>query len=299
MLLIRPWMTLNDSRYRAFHTVFFILVVSNCGGCLTPIGDPPLFMGFLRGVPFFWTATIAGLPWILVITFLILAFLGFEAFHRKPETPFHKATGIRVEGLANIGWLLLIIAAIFIPEPIFLREAIMLVAAFGSYFLTPKRLHDLNRFTFAPIKEVAWLFLGIFATMMPALDYLSGHAKGLGLESPTALYWWTGSLSAVLDNAPTYICFLTAAISVQGGSVESAQDVQRFATDHASALGAISLAAVFFGAITYIGNGPNLMVRSVVLHAHKAAPSFFAYTLRYALPLLLPALVLVWWLFVR
>jgi Na+/H+ antiporter NhaD/arsenite permease-like protein len=182
---------------------------------------------------------------------------------------------------------------VFLRRPAGLSEVLMVAAAAGAYGTTPKTVHQANHFNFAPIREVAWLFLGIFATMVPALDYLEQHAADLGLNSPLKFFWLTGSVSAVLDNAPTYLSFLAAAMGRQQLALTSALDVQAFVATQGPDLLAISLGAVFFGAMTYIGNGPNFMVKSIAEQARVKTPGFFEYLLRYALPVLLPLFLLV------
>ncbi len=199
---------------------------------------------------------------------------------------------VRVEGLINLLFIAVIIGAAFIQQPLLLRETLMIGAAVASYFLTPRRVHKLNEFHFHPILEVAILFAGIFACMVPTLDWLSANARMLGLETPRAFFWATGSLSAVLDNAPTYLNFLAAAMGMTGLAVDSPADVLTFAQSHAHFLRAISISAVFFGAMTYIGNGPNFMCKAIADHAGLKTPSFFDYILRYSLPILLPVLLI-------
>ena len=198
-----------------------------------------------------------------------------------------------IEGWHNLGFLALILAAIFIKKPAGLSEALMLAAAVASWFATPARVHQANAFNFHPIKEVAWLFLGIFATMVPALDYLELHAGALGLNSEMKLFWSTGLLSGALDNAPTYLTFLAAAMGRQHLSLNDRAQVQDFVAQHDHELMAISLGAVFFGAMTYIGNGPNFMVKAIAQRAKVETPGFFEYVFKYALPILLPLLALV------
>ena len=305
MLLIRPWVRMNRHRITGFHTVFFIFLVSNVGGGLTPIGDPPLFLGFLRGVPFWWTLVNLWRPWLLVISLLAVVFYLKDRrnFLRAPARVGEKETHAEkwsVTGLGNLLPLAAILTAIFLPSP--WREMVMGAAALGSWFLTPRQIHEENRFSFEPIREVAWIFLGIFATMIPALDYLEHHAsalsQSLGMGS-SHFYYFTGVLSSLLDNAPTYLAFLSVELGMHGGSVNSPADVLRVATDAPAHLIAISMGAVFFGAMSYIGNGPNFMVKSIVSEAGVKTPGFFEYILRYALPILLPVLVLAGWLFLR
>ena len=309
MLLIRPWIRMNKYRFTDFHAVFFIFLVSNIGGALTPIGDPPLFLGFLKGVPFFWTLLHLWQPWLLVTLVLggIFYLMDRENFLRAPravrsvlveERERAGGPGFSLEGIANLLPLGAIIGAVFLPSP--WREIIMALAALLSWYLTPRLIHQRNEFSFEPIKEVAWIFLGIFLTMIPALDYLGHHApalaKSIGMGS-THVYYATGILSSMLDNAPTYLAFLSVEMGLQGGSLNNPHEVMRVATDSPAHLMAISLGAVFFGAMTYIGNGPNFMVKSIVTEAGVKCPGFFGYILRYALPILLPVLALAGWLF--
>jgi Na+/H+ antiporter NhaD/arsenite permease-like protein len=301
MLLIRPWMRMNQSRLAPFHIVFFIFIISNVGGCLTPIGDPPLFLGYLRGVPFSWTMKNCWPAWLIAISFLVAVFYFFDtkSFRASPQTAAPNPTPEpwRFDGLRNLAFLAVILAAVFVKQPPGLSEALMIAAAIASYLTTPARIHQANAFNFAPVREVAWLFAGIFATMVPALDYLEAHASSLGLNSPAKFFWSTGALSAGLDNAPTYLAFLAAAMGNQQLSLTSSSDVARFVASHSRELLAVSLGAVFFGATTYIGNGPNFMVKSIAENSKVQMPSFFAYLLKFALPILVPLFLLISLLF--
>ncbi|MGC3988352.1 MAG: sodium:proton antiporter [Chthoniobacteraceae bacterium] len=304
MLLIRPWIRMNKYRITAFHIVFFIFIVSNAGGCLTPIGDPPLFLGYLKGVPFWWVLEHCWWPWVVMVGGLLAAFwvLDRRNFRRAPETLRAAETGNeqwRFDGLVNVLFLLLILGSVFIKSPTGLRETVMILAAFGSWFCTPQRIHEANAFNFHPLLEVGWLFIGIFGTMMPAFDYLEVHAPVLGIDSAEKFYWLTGGLSGVLDNAPTYLTFLAVAFGNGGLVLDDPADMQVFLQQHPVELLAISLGAVFFGAFTYIGNGPNFMVKAIAQHARVKVPDFFNYLLRYSLPFLLPLLALIALLFVR
>src|SRR6185503_13665994 len=202
MLLIRPWLRLNKYRVTAHHVAFFILIVSNVGGCLTPIGDPPLFLGYLKGVPFWWVAEHCWPMWIVGVGFLLAAFYLVDRrnYLRAPKQIRDQLAEPqdqwRFDGLANLGFLALILFAAFLKDPPFLREALMALAAIGSWFTTKKQIHAANDFNFHPIREVAILFIGIFATMMPALDYLKFHAQSLPATVPV-FYWGTGLLSSV------------------------------------------------------------------------------------------------------
>jgi Na+/H+ antiporter NhaD/arsenite permease-like protein len=302
MLLIRPWIRMNKYRITAFHVVFFIFVVSNVGGCLTPIGDPPLFLGYLKGVPFWWVLEHCWEAWLVAVLGVIAIFYCFDRYNftrasiaiREKETASETWS---FDGLGNAIFLAVILAAVFIKKPVGLSEALMLGAAAGSYFTTRKPIHDANDFNFGPIREVAWLFIGIFATMVPALDYLETHATDLGLDSEMKFFWLTGSLSAVLDNAPTYLTFLAAAMGRHHLTLNSTEDVHTFLAAHDHELIGISLGAVFFGAMTYIGNGPNFMVKAITEQAKVKTPGFFAYLFKFALPVLLPFFAIVSMLF--
>jgi Na+/H+ antiporter NhaD/arsenite permease-like protein len=305
MILIRPWIRMNKHRFAEFHAVFFIFIISNVGGALTPIGDPPLFLGFLKGVPFFWTIAHLWQPWLLVNLLLagIFCLMDQRSFSRMsgpPDKGCLVKRGWSVEGWANLLPLGAIICAVFLPTP--WRETVMVIAALLSWHLTPGPVHQRNDFSFAPIREVTWLFLGIFATMIPALDYLEHHANALASSfgmGALHFYYFTGILSSVLDNAPTYLAFLSVELGLQGGTLGNPQDVLRVATQDPAHLIAISLGAVFFGAMTYIGNGPNFMVKSIISGSGARAPGFFTYILRFALPILLPVLALAGWIFLR
>ncbi len=302
LVLIRPWIRMNQSRIAGFHVVFFIFIVSNIGGSLTPIGDPPLFLGYLKGVPFWWVLRHCWPAWVIGVGSLAALFFVLDRrnYLRAPppvSPPLDAAAGWGVEGQKNLGFLAVVLAAVFLRNPPGLSEGLMIAAAAGSFFATPKSVHAANQFNFQPITEVAWLFAGIFATMAPALDYLQIHSKDLGLTSDTVFFWLTGGLSAALDNAPTYVTFLAAALGRQDLSLDDTAHVRQFLATNAHDLAAISLGAVFFGAMTYIGNGPNFMVKAVAQQAGVKMPGFFAYILRYAAPCLLPLFALLSLLF--
>jgi Na+/H+ antiporter NhaD/arsenite permease-like protein len=329
MLLIRPFLRINKYRIKGYHVVFFIFLVSNIGGALTPIGDPPLFLGFLKGVPFFWIITRVSTIWILTIGMILLVFYSIDVYNFQKESIKIKkaATAVidepEVSGLHNIVFLLIIIAAVFIesPAPLMLREVIMWSAALASFLTTKKEIHEKNDFNFVPLKEVAVLFAGIFATMIPALDWLDLHAASIGIATPGQYFWGSGILSSVLDNAPTYLNFLTAAFGLHGANVDNVQHMHlMLGLTTPSAAGfpnplqagamvitsqtwryvqAISIGAVFFGAITYIGNGPNFMVKSIAEQSGVQCPSFFGYIVKYSLPILVPIFAFIWFLFFR
>ena len=328
MLLIRPFIRINKYRIKGYHIVFFIFLVSNIGGALTPIGDPPLFLGFLKGVPFFWIITRVSTIWMLTMGMILLVFYVIDVYNfQKESTQLKKAAAEidepEVSGLHNIVFLLIIIAAVFIesPAPLMLREVIMWSAALASFLTTKKEIHEKNEFNFLPLKEVAILFAGIFATMIPALDWLELNAASIGIVTPGQYFWGSGILSSVLDNAPTYLSFLTAAFGLHGANVNNVQHMNLMlglTTSSAAGLpnplhaGAIeitsqtwryvqatSIGAVFFGANTYIGNGPNFMVKSIAEQSGIHCPSFFGYIAKYSLPILIPIFACIWYLFFR
>ena len=355
MLLIRPWIRMNKYRVTAHHIVFFIFIVSNVGGCLTPIGDPPLFLGYLKGIPFWWVAEHCLPMWAVGIAVLLAMFYVVDRinFNRAPREVRLRETATeqwRFAGMGNVFFLGIILASVFIDDPPFLREILMGVAALGSYLTTKKPVHEANDFNFHPIKEVAVLFVGIFATMMPALDWLGLNAGRLLGPDPAAglFYWGSGILSSVLDNAPTYLSFLSAifgsfvdkdlvaqvqALLQNGGDLGTIagpyaeqvrvtfETLQRYHPNDVAAgtvsvedievcylLGntalnkyivAISIGAVFFGANTYIGNGPNFMVKSIADQQKVNTPTFLGFVFKFTIPFMLPLLVLTWWLFFR
>ncbi len=302
MLLIRPWIRMNKYRFTDHHLAFFIFTVSNIGGSLIPVG-PPLFMGYLKGVPFWWPMLHCWPAWtvctggVLALFYMIdrVNFLKAPRRIREMETAHEEW---RADGLMNVAFMAGVLAAIiFLPSGI--RELAMVALAAASWFTTAKSVHISNQFTFGPIKEVAWIFAGIFATMKPALDYMTLHAGELGLRSDGQFYWLSGALSGVLDNAPTYLTFLAAAFGLEHLDLNRAADMGPFLAHGGHYLRAITLGASFFGAMTYIGNGPNLMVKAIADHAKVHTPHFFLYIIRYSLPVLLPIFALVAWLFLR
>ncbi len=312
MVLVRPYLRMNAGRVAAHHVVFFIFVVSNCGGALTPIGDPPLFLGYLRGVPFFWLMEQVFFAWAFVIAALLAVFwwIDWRAFRVQPaqvRTAASQPDIARFAGWINVALMAVVVGAVFIPGDIpWFREGVMIAAAGLSLRFTPKIIHEINAFTFGPIREVAVLFFGIFLTMMPALEYVAAHGKEFGVREPMQFYVTTGALSAALDNAPTYATFFGLA-TVASREVEpeafppegaSRADITTALLSTSPGLVmAVSLGAVFFGAMTYIGNGPNFMVKAIAESAGVKMPSFFGYLLRFALPVLLPILLLAGWIF--
>jgi Na+/H+ antiporter NhaD/arsenite permease-like protein len=302
MLLIRPWIRMNRYRFTGLHLAFFIFLVSNIGGALLPTG-PPLFLGYLKGVPFWWGLQRCWLPWSVTFAavLLIFYFVDRHNFRRCPVALREETAASerwRFDGLRNVGLMLAILGALILV-PFGWRELIMIIAAVTAFLWTPRRVYLENQFTFAPIKEVGWLFLGIFGTMVPVLDYMERHARQLRLHSDLQFYWFTGLLSGILDNAPTYLTFLAGALGLEGFKIGQPEQVAAFIHHSDHYLIAISLGATCFGALTYIGNGPNLMVKAIVDQAKVRTPNFFAFILKFALPVLLPVFVLVSFLFFR
>lgn len=306
MVLIRPWLRMNKYRLTAYHVVFFIFIVSNVGGALTPVGDPPLFLGYLKGVPFFWVLRNVWPIWLIAIGLLLGIFFVIDHlnFQKAPLAVRKKETAHeewKFLGGQNVFFLLMIIGSVFLNHPIFLRESIMLIAAFLSYKTTPRTVHESNDFSFGPIKEVAILFAGIFTTMIPALEWLEKNAAQIGIHSPGQFFWGSGILSSILDNAPTYLNFLSAAIGLfgTGGHASEKAAVVELLASHSNYIRAISVGSVFFGAVTYIGNGPNFLVKSIADQSKAKTPSFFGYFFKYSLPILIPIFSLIWYLSFR
>jgi Na+/H+ antiporter NhaD/arsenite permease-like protein len=352
MLLIRPWLRMNKYRLTGHHIVFFIFIVANVGGCLTPVGDPPLFLGYLKGVPFWWVAICCWPMWLAGVGILLAMFFIVDTinFRRAPRSVRRKETAHeqwRFQGRANLFFLAIVLGAVFINSPPFLREALMVAAAVGSYLTTKRPVHDANEFSFHPIREVAILFAGIFATMMPALDWLQTNAAQFGHPTAGFFFWGSGALSSVLDNAPTYLSFFSAELgafvspdaaaavikyaNMHGADLQAAagphsdqiraaiavlQDhfarelIQGQVTqEHAQlalvlsnpvstkCLQAISIGSVFFGANTYIGNGPNFMVKAIADQQKAHTPTFLGYVFKFTLPFMVPMLLLIWLLY--
>jgi Na+/H+ antiporter NhaD/arsenite permease-like protein len=320
MVLIRPLLRANRSRARKVHiVVFFIFIASNCGGLLTPFADPPLFLGFLKGVPFEWTLRFWG-EWLTVNGILLVVFHFVDSYMLDKDelekvgdlldkVLQHEPLGI--EGRHNLLLLLAIVGVILAKGqglgtadghwPLGMQEAAMAAIAAASYVSTRKATHARNEFTFGPILEVAILFAGIFITMIAPLAILNARGAQLGIEQPWHYFWATGGLSAFLDNAPTYMTFTAVACGQVGVSV----DGPRYLAEYIAArpvdsliLEAISCGAVMMGAMTYIGNGPNFMVKAIAEHNGVKMPSFFGY-MAWSCAILLPVFVIVTLLFYR
>ncbi|MGH7300693.1 MAG: sodium:proton antiporter [Candidatus Rokuibacteriota bacterium] len=293
MLLIRPLLRTNRERARVTHTVvFFVFLVSNIGGMLTPLGDPPLFLGYLQGVPFAWTFRLWR-PWLTMTALLLAVYFIWDSRHHAHEKKAAlqrdrtRIEPLRIRGAGNGIWLGGVVAAVaFLRAPV--RELVILALAGISLWRTPRAIREANQFTPHPMVEVAVLFLGIFLTMIPALELLHVRGGELGVREPWQFFWATGVLSSFLDNAPTYLTFLALAQGL--GMAPEVVGVPHLV------LAAISVGAVAMGANTYIGNAPNFMVKAIAEEAKVRMPSFFGYML-YSGAVLLPLFVLVTVLF--
>ena len=307
MLLIRPLLETNSQRTKTLHTViFFIFLVANIGGCLTPLGDPPLFMGYLAGVPFEWTFPLVA-EWGVVVGALLIIYFIFDTlmYTREPIAAL-EADKLEVKPTRIVGaWLntplligvVLSVAFLnenYLPFKAFpLWEGVLVALAVASWLGTRKEYREMNKFTFYPIIEVAALFVGIFATMIPAILILKARGAELGVTSPESFFWATGGLSAFLDNTPTYVVFFALAqgLGLKAGAVQVAST----GVDEIL-LRAVSLGAVFMGAMTYIGNAPNFMVKAIAEERGMKMPSFFGYMI-WSVLILIPLFVGVTFLF--
>jgi Na+/H+ antiporter NhaD/arsenite permease-like protein len=323
MLLIRPLLRANAGRRHRAHTVvFFIFLVANIGGSLTPLGDPPLFLGFLHGVPFFWTFTL-GAELLLVAALVLGIYLALDAYFWKQERPdvraaFPDGGRLRIEGGINFVYLAGVLLAVIIsgtwhPGEVtvlgvhqgfqnLVRDAFLLALLAASWATTPRAVRADNGYSWGPIREVAILFAAIFATIIPALAILQagedGALAGLirAVRTPAQFFWATGSLSSFLDNAPTYLTFLSTALGRLHPGVPEREAILRLIAENGAFLKAIATGAVFMGANTYIGNAPNFMVKSIAEEAGVEMPSFFGY-MKYSLLVLVPVFVLATWVF--
>ncbi len=324
MVLIRPLLRANARRRHKVHTlVFFIFLVANVGGSLTPLGDPPLFLGFLHGVPFFWTLHLIG-PMALTAGLMLAVYAAIERRRYRQEGPLPAAAGGRVPlslaGTHNLLFLAGILAAVLmsgtwkdagtisllgIPVEIqnVARDLLIVVIALLSLLSTKKALRRENEFSWGPIKEVAYLFAAIFMTIIPALAILHAGERGaLGfliqeVTHPARYFWAAGTLSSFLDNAPTYLTFLATALGRFYPGMPEAQAIHELIATHHIYLLAISAGAVFMGANTYIGNAPNFMVKAIAEESGIEMPSFFGYILRWTLPVNIPIFLVVTWVF--
>lgn len=325
VVLIRPLLRANLKRKHKTHLIiFFIFLVSNIGGSLTPLGDPPLFLGYLKGVPFFWTLNLL-FPMLLCSGVLLLIFYLYDSYLYSKEKPFlsgeEASNSLEIKGWYNIIFLLSVpliillsgklelssVTVLGIERPLqeWLRDLALITIALLSFLLTPQEVRDKNEFTLFPIKEVAILFFGIFISMVPALNILQAGERGaLGfliknLKTPEQYFWTTGLLSAFLDNAPTYLTLLSSCLGSFYPNVGEREALIRLLQEKGDYLLAISCGAVFFGALTYIGNAPNFMIRSIAEEKGIPMPSFFGYLFKYSIPLLIPLFLLINLLFFR
>ena len=311
MLLIRPLIaTISQRRYKGHTILFFIAAVANCGGLLTPLGDPPLFLLYLRGANFGWFFNLVPI-WFFVGACILTIYYLVDSFYYKREpkdciqSDRENIKPISFSGTINIVWLLCVIACVmfvngsYIPAmeghdaPFYLRllrEWLLVSIVVLSLITTPQRVRRANHFSWTPIVEVAVLFIGIFATMTPALLYLNQNAQSLGLTSPWQFFYSTGLLSSFLDNAPTAVAFHTVAggLETTGVPVAGIEEIL---------LKAIATGSVFFGAMTYIGNGPNFMVKAIAEESGIKMPSFFGYMIKFSLVVLLPIYIVAQLLF--
>ncbi len=325
MLLIRPFMRANAWRKnRTYQIVFFIFLVCNIGGSLTPLGDPPLFLGFLKGVPFFWTMKLLA-PMLVLAAILMVVFFLLDTYHYRKEegSPPESKEKLKIEGLHNLLFIGGIIAAVIgsveldkmlhhatvhvwrveLPIANVMRDAMLVLMGVLSLRTTKKVLREKNEFSWFPIVEVAYLFAGIFVTMVPVLLILQAGSKGEmafltnAVKEPVHYFWVTGVLSSFLDNAPTYLVFLNTALGNFFAGVEPPVAIDSLIKTKEIYLLAISCGAVFMGANSYIGNAPNFMVRSIAEEGGVAMPSFFGYILKYSLVFLVPSFVVITYIF--
>ncbi len=310
MLLIRPVIQTNKERQFKIHTIlFFIGIVANCGGLLTPLGDPPLFMMYLRGAPFTWFLKLFP-EWFITNSILLLIYYFIDSYYYRKEPisslkrDMTNISPIKLEGKLNFLLLVgVVLSVAFLNEQYlhfiekneyykFIREGAIISMAILSLLFTPKLLRQSNNFTWEPIKEVAYLFFGIFITMVPCLLYLKTNTHYLGVTLPHQFYYYTGLLSSFLDNTPTAVTFhsLALGLGINAGNIVAGIPEEL--------LKAISTSAVFFGSMTYIGNGPNFMIKAVAEESNIKMPSFFAYMYKFSLIVLLPIFIIIQLLFI-
>ena len=314
MLLIRPLLATNQQRKHKVHTVlFFIALCANCGGLLTPLGDPPLFMLFLRGAEFTWFLSMWA-PWLFTGVILLLIYFALDTYHYKKEhwtalsADHREHTPLKVQGKVNFIYLIGVVLTVAlinagtIPQmgiesaPLwikYLREIVLVSLTLLSLYSTPKKIRfTMNKFTWDPIIEVAVLFLGIFTTMTPALAYLNDHAASLGLNKVWQFYYTSGALSSFLDNTPTAVAFHSVASGLTPDQMATFGNGMMAGIPEILLM-AICVGSVFFGAMTYIGNGPNFMVKAIAEENGVKMPSFFGYMFKFSLIVLLPIYILV------
>jgi Na+/H+ antiporter NhaD/arsenite permease-like protein len=328
IVLVRPLIrAISWRKHRAHTIVFFIFMVSNVCGALTPLGDPPLFLGFLHGVPFLWTLRLAPMMLTVAVPLLAVYFTLDSWYYRNdPPREMHGARARERERIGLIGWqncflLIAIVLVVFASGTWnagsirilgvqcgiagLWRDAALLAISWISFRITPAQIHRDNHFSWAPVREVAILFAGIFITMIPALAILRAGEDGAMrplidmAREPKHYFWLSGGLSSFLDNAPTYLTFFNTALGALEPGKPEADAVRDLLTTHAHYLEAISCGAVFMGANTYIGNAPNFMVKSIAEHAGIKMPGFFGYMLKFSIPVLIPLFLVVMLTFFR
>lgn len=332
MLLIRPFLRANKNRKnRTFMAVFFIFLVANIGGSLTPLGDPPLFLGFLHGVRFFWTFNIAPHMVCMAILLMIIYYAIDNYYYLKERRQSEAIEGssmassnqsrvpLALEGVHNFLFLAGIVGAVLMSGIVdlgevntlgvhrglqdWVRDLVLVILGILSLVTTTAKIRQDNEFTWFPIQEVAYLFIGIFITMIPCLLILKAGTQGAlafvikGISQPAHYFWVTGALSSFLDNAPTYLTFFNTALGSFFAGVSEPEAVGLLMSEKAIYLKAISSGAVFFGACSYIGNAPNFMVRAIAEEAGTPMPSFFGYILKYSLVFLIPGFIVITWIF--
>ncbi|MDQ5984447.1 MAG: hypothetical protein CSYNP_00142 [Syntrophus sp. SKADARSKE-3] len=326
MVMIRPVLRANRGRIHKAHIIcYFIFLVANIGGALTPLGDPPLFLGFLHNVPFFWVTTHIFPHFLVTAALLLLFFYTVDTYYYRKETVFREGpaeekTTLHIDGLCNLVLLAGVIGIILVSGfwkagfvtflgvtvefQNLLRDAVIMILGFFSLRLTPKTLRAANEFSWGPIQEVAKLFAGIFITIVPVLAILKAGSEGAmaglveAVQTPACFLWISGILSSFLDNAPTYLSFFTMALGKTG--LTEAQIPTALASGAAMAnpafisyLTAISVGTVFMGAISYIGNAPNFIIKSIAEESGVNMPGFFGFMFKYSIPVLIPIFILV------
>ncbi|HNX97158.1 MAG TPA: sodium:proton antiporter, partial [Candidatus Aminicenantes bacterium] len=321
MVMIRPVLKTNlERKYKTHVVVFFIFLVANIGGSLTPLGDPPLFLGFLHHVPFFWTLNLIG-PMALCSLILLTLFFFIDRHYYRKESPADKkmdeahTTPIRIHGKRNFLFLAGIVGGVLLSGfwkagtvsvlgvemavANLARDLILLVMGSLSLYFTPAQVRKNNQFSWGPIQEVAILFAGIFVTIIPAIEILKAGTDGAlaflirSIQQPAHYFWAAGALSSFLDNAPTYLTFMNTALGQFFAGMPEPQAVALLTTQKKIFLEAVSAGAVFMGANTYIGNAPNFMVKAIAEECGIQMPSFFGYIARWSLPILIPTFILV------
>lgn len=321
VLLIKPYMKINKNRLKPYNIVFFIFTVCNVGGCLSPIGDPPLFAGFLKGIPFFWTLKNNFLPWLFTNLLLVGIFYLIDKKNGEKSTYVSTSNKIlEVDGKINFVFVILTIISIFINPVIFknlptfnignheicfVREILLIIIGILAIKFADKDILKQNNFSLEPISELIVLFLGIFITMGPALLTIEGYSANIdkNMITPTLFYWVVAFFSSFLDNTPTFINSLTLMMSIEGANIYNQSDVLAFSEglyqNSIKYLKIICITSVFFGGFTYIGNGPNFIIKTIAEKEGINMPTFFTYILKYSCIYLLPVLTLDWYIFCR